>query len=96
MQQKRRLITRTIDTNHAEILGCVLLFSWISFGKKGVGFLGPFFNVGFQTVPSFQSQKNLSPRVRPDRSHDEDGVVSFILLEPHNCHIKLCAFATVS
>ena len=62
MQQKRRLITSTIDTNQAEILGCVLQFSWISFGKKGVGFLGPFFNVGFQTVPSFQSQKNLRMR----------------------------------
>jgi len=43
MQQKRRLITSTIDTNHAEILGCVLLILMDIFRKKGIGFFGLFF-----------------------------------------------------
>jgi hypothetical protein len=64
MQQKRRLITSTIDTNHAEILGCVLLILMDIFRKteKAIGFFWLFFNVGFQTVLSFQSQKNLRMR----------------------------------
>ena len=66
MQQKRRLITSTIDTNHAEILGCVLLILMDIFRKteKDIGFFWLFFlvYVGFQTVLSFHSQKNLRMR----------------------------------
>ena len=45
MQQKRRLITSTIDTNHAEILGCVLLILMDIFRKteKAIGFFLAFF-----------------------------------------------------
>jgi len=64
MQQKRRLITSTIDRTTPEILGCVLPILMDIFRKteKAIGFFWHFFYVGFQTVLSFHSQKNLRMR----------------------------------
>ena len=59
MQQKRRLITSTIDTNHAEILGCVLLILMDIFRKteKAIGFFGFFLTLGFRPCFPFSHKK---------------------------------------
>ena len=59
MQQKRRLITSTIDETTPEILGCVLLILLDIFRKteKAIGFFGFFFTLGFRPCFRFSHKK---------------------------------------
>ena len=81
MQQKRRLITSTVDTNHARNTRLCFASShgYLSENRKRHRvFLAFFFSLRWVSDRAFVSVTKKS--TNENGTHDEDGVVSFILL----------------